>query len=119
MIIGIIVASGIISLINSVIIHEQSILTFLISAKFNYIPLGILVAGLLISQILSQEQYDIIIKVIVKTIKYVLIFSLIRYCILHTIPNILDRIGFAQPGDSIEWTSNTPPPSLYLTDFYS
>lgn len=119
LIIGIIIGSFIISLLNSVIIHDQSIVTFLVSAKFNYIPLIILSCGLLISQILTFEQYNKIIIIIITTIKYVLIFSVIWYCIIHTIPNILDRIGFAQPGDSIERTTNSPPPSLYLTEFYS
>jgi hypothetical protein len=113
------IISFVISGINSIYIHDQDILTFLISAKFNYIPLIILSCWLLISQILTDDQYHSIIKMIVTSIKYVLIFSIIRYCIIHTIPNILDRIGFAQPGDSIEWTANTPPPSLYLTEFYS
>ena len=119
LIISIIIGSFVISLLNSIIIHDQSIVTFLVSAKFNYIPLIILSCGLLVSQIITSEQYKKIITIIITTIKYVLIFSIIWYAILHTIPNILDRIGFAQPGDSIERTTNTPPPSLYLTEFYS
>ncbi len=111
--------SFMISLLNSTIIHNQSLITFIISAKFNYIPLIILSFWLLISQIITSEKYNQIINTIITTIKYVLIFSLLRYCIIHTIPNILDRIGFAQPGDSIERTTNSPPPSLYLTEFYS
>lgn len=115
----VIIISFIISMTNSLLIHHQSIITFLVSAKFNYIPLIIFCCWLLVSQILQKEQHETVLDTIVKTIKYVLVFSLIWYGILHTIPNILDRIGFAQPGDSIEWTANTPPPSLYLTEFYS
>lgn len=113
------IISFMISMLNSLIIHDQSIITFLVSAKFNYIPIIILCSGLLISQLITKEQNQNILDMIITTIKYVLIFSLVWYIILHTIPNILDRIGFAQPGDSIEWTANTPPPSLYLTEFYS
>lgn len=119
LIIGIIIGSMIISLWNSIVIHNQNIMTFLVSAKFNYIPLIILCCGLFISQIINKEQYETILNIIITTIKYVLVFSLLWYGILHTIPNILDRIGFAQPGDSIERAANTPPPSLYLTEFYS
>lgn len=119
MIIVFIILSFTISFLNSTIIHNQSIITFLVSAKFNYIPLIILSSGLLFSQFINQDQYNKIINYIIITIKYVLVFSLLRYVIIHTIPNILDWIGFAQPGDSIEWTANTPPPSLYLTEFYS
>lgn len=114
-----IMISFVISLLISVIIHNQSIVTFLISAKFNYIPLIILCVGILIGNIIEHEQKTKILDTIITTIKYVLIFSLIRYGILHTIPNILDWIWFSQPGMSIERTAWTPPPSLYLTDFYS
>ena len=119
MIIISIILSFTISFLNSIIIHNQSVITFLVSAKFNYIPLIILSSGLLFSQFINQNQYNKIINYVIMTIKYVLAFSLLRYIIIHTIPNILDWIGFAQPGDSIEWTANTPPPSLYLTEFYS
>lgn len=118
-IIGMIIISFMISLLISLGIHNQSIVTFLISAKFNYIPLIILCVWIIIGTIREDHHQTKVIKTIITTMKYVLIFSLIRYCILHTIPNVLDWIGFSQPGMSIERTANTPPPSLYLTDFYS
>lgn len=114
-----IIISLLVSLLISIIVHNQSIITFLISAKFNYIPLIILCVGILIGNIIENDQKAKILDTIITTIKYVLIFSLIRYGILHTIPNILDWIWFSQPGMSIERTAWTPPPSLYLTDFYS
>lgn len=114
-----IIVSILISLVNSLWIHQQSIIDFVVSAKFNYIPLIIFVVGVAASHFLTKEQNQSIIKTAILTIKWVLIFSLFRYGILHTIPNILDRIGFSQPGMSIERVAGTPPPSLYLTEFYT
>lgn len=118
-IIALIICSGSISLFNSLIIHGQSIQEFIISAKFNYIPLLIFIVWAGSSYLINKEQTESIISTVITTIKRVLIFSLFWYGILHTIPNVLDWIGFAQPGMSIEWSAGTPPPSLYLTDFYS
>lgn len=114
-----IIISIIISLATTIWIHNQNIIEFAISAKFNYIPLIIFVVGIWASYLLTQEQNQSIISTAILTIKWVLIFSLFRYGILHTIPNILDRIGFSQPGLSIERTAGTPPPSLWLTEFYT
>lgn len=115
----IIVTSLVVSLGNSIFIHSQSVIDFAVSAKFNYIPLIIFIVGLWASYLISEEQNKSIISTALTTIKWVLIFSLLRYGILHTIPNALDRIGFSQPGMSIERTAGTPPPSLRLTEFYS
>lgn len=114
-----IIISLIISLSNSIVIHGQSIIDFAVSAKFNYIPLIIFIVWLWASYIISEEHNKSLISTALTTIKWVLIFSLLRYGILHTIPNVLDRIGFSQPGMSIERTAGTPPPSLWLTEFYS
>ena len=116
--ISIIISIGI-SLVNSLWIHHQSLIEFAVSAKFNYIPLIIFIVGVGVSHLLTKQQNESLINTALLTIKWVLIFSLFRYGILHTIPNILDRIGFSQPGMSIERTAWTPPPSLYLTEFYS
>lgn len=114
-----IILSIIISVWNSLGIHGQSIIDFAVSAKFNYIPLIIFIVGLSASYLITQEQNKSVINTALTTIKWVLIFSLFRYGVLHTIPNILDWIGFSQPGLSIEWTAGTPPPSLWLTEFYT
>ena len=113
-----IIISMILWLLTSMIIHGQSIMTFALSAKFNYFPLIILIVGWLVGSIIGQKDRDTVIDYVIIVIKYVMIFSLIRYLLLHTFPNVLDRIGYSQPGMSIEWTANTPPPSLRLTNFY-
>ncbi len=117
-IISILLSLGI-SLITSLGIHHQWITTFIASAKFNHIPLIIFIVGAWASYLLTKEQLQSLFSTILTTIKRVLIFSLFRYGILHTIPNILDWIWFSQPGMSIEWTADTPPPSLWLTEFYT
>ena len=114
-----IVVSIFISLSNTLWIHHQSIVDFVVSAKFNFIPLIIFVVGVATSHLLTKEQNKSLLATALLTIKRVIIFSLFRYAILHTIPNILDRIGFSQPGMSIERIAWTPPPSLYLTEFYT
>lgn len=118
-IIGSIIIWFIISLGNSLLIHHQSIVTFIMSAKFTYFPLIIFAVAYLIGFFLQENQKDEILSYIVKVIKITLIFWAVRYIILNTIPNWLDWIWYAQPWSSIEWTANTPPPSLWLTNFYS
>ena len=118
-IIIVLILSVLMSLGNSLFIHGQSFIDFAVSAKFNYIPLIIFIVGLGASYLITEEQNKSIINTALMTIKWVLIFSILRYGILHTIPNILDRIGFSQPGLSIERTAGTPPPSLWLTEFYT
>lgn len=108
-----------ISTANTLLIHHQGIRDLIISAKFNYIPLFIFIISAGISLLLNERQHQSIIHTAIRTIQWVLIFSVFWYVILHTIPNILDWIGFAQPGMSIERQAGTPPPSLWLTDFYS
>jgi hypothetical protein len=37
------------------------------------------------------------------------------YMWLHTFPNTMDWLGYAQPYDALGWHTDSPPPSLYLT----
>lgn len=115
----IILISMVISLCTSLFIHNQWIKDFIVSAKYNYTPLIIFLVGVCSSYLLNKEQNSSILTTAITTIKRVLVFSLFRYGLLHTIPNILDRIGFAQPGTSIERVVWNPPPSLWLTEFYT
>ncbi len=112
------IISIVISFIISIGIHQQSIMTFALSAKFNYFPIIILIVWWLASSLMTEKDRSDTIDYIITIVKYVIIFSVCRYALLHTFPNILDRIGYAQPGVSIERTANTPPPSLWLTNFY-
>lgn len=90
-VITVIISLGI-SLANSLGIHHQGIGSFIASAKFNYIPLIIFIVGAGASYLLTREQLESIFSTLLSTIKRVLIFSLFRYGILHTIPNVLDWI---------------------------
>ncbi len=116
---GITILSILISVATTLFIHDQNIISFIVSAKFNYTPLIVFIVGFWASLLLTKEQNMSIIKTTITTIKRVLIFSLFRYGILNTIPNVLDRIWYAQPWTSIERIIGTPPPSLWLTEFYS
>lgn len=113
------IISILISFATSLIIHHQSVVTFALSAKFNYFPIIILIVGWLVALHTTTQERDRSMDYIILIIKYVIIFSVLRYCFLHMFPNWLDWIGYSQPGQSIEWTANTPPPSLWLTEFYT
>lgn len=114
-----VVLSIIISSANSIIIHHQWIKAILVSAKYNYTPLLVFLAWYAIIPLLTKSQYDKIVRTFIWTIKFVLIFSLFWYAILHTIPNGLSFLGYAKPALTVEWVAGMRPPSLYLTEFFT
>ncbi len=98
-------------------VYHGSVSVRLLSVKYDFFPLFVVLSGVGISFLISEHSRLILFDWFVRVLKIVLVVSLVWYVWLYFFPHILSLFGYSL--DAYQWEYGFAPPLHYLQHIWS